>query len=118
MKNISATKGTSLVQIFLMDDRSTAVCDATSTLTPQVGPYRSDTGAAVFGEWAGPAPFGTDVAAEDSPCTVTQTIRLTGRPINRSIGRPLDRSSEGVRRTPGRPLRPPRPARPRRLPRA
>jgi hypothetical protein len=37
MKNISATNGTSLVQIFLMDDRSTAVVTATSTSTPQVG---------------------------------------------------------------------------------
>ena len=36
MKNISATNGTSLVQIFLMADRSTVEDRAWSTLTPGV----------------------------------------------------------------------------------
>jgi hypothetical protein len=36
MKNINATNGTSRVQIFLMDDRSTVVGTALSTVTPQV----------------------------------------------------------------------------------
>src|ERR1700709_1727456 len=77
MKNISATKGTSRVQIFLMDDRSTAVGDATSTLTPQVG------------RLGGKPVIGAGVTRG----AVSMTIRSTGRPINHSTGRPLNRSS-------------------------
>jgi hypothetical protein len=56
MKNIRATKGTSLMQIFLMVDRSTVVDTAKSTVTPGViglGRKAEMEGRAVADELAG-----------------------------------------------------------------